>query len=323
MIRPYTTLFVICSAGVFGAAAGCTADGATGNGGGNVMNGSGGGAGSDPGSGGDSTGSGGDSTGSGGSTGTGGDVTGAGGTTAGSGGSTNGGVTCDAVAATDVISDFETGKADVAPVNGRLGSWFLLGDHTPGSTQTPAKSANVALPAEMGGACTGSVYALHTTGTGFAMWAGVGVTFSRAAGAGDAGVPVDEAGAGSASPPPYDASAYTGIKFRAKLAKGTPGTVRAQVPDLNTDADGHLCVDTTDKTNLQRCGNHFGVDLLVAADWADYDIPFASLHQSYATYGVVASGTLDAAHLFSFHLQIRGTAAMDYDLWVDDVRFYH
>jgi hypothetical protein len=324
MARTCATILMFSFVAALAGGAGCADDGATGK---PANSNSNGGTGGDStGAGGSTEGTGGDPTGSGGSTGTGGDVDpGTGGATTGTGGGAGsvGMLACEPLVATDIISDFETGKADVAPLGGRLGSWFLLNDHTPGATQSPPKLANTAMAAEMGGACTGSVYAFHTTGTGFAMWAGVGVTFTRSAAAGDGGVALEDAGPGAAPPPSYDASAYAGIKFRAKLAKGTPGTVRAQVPDVNTDADGHLCVDTTDKTNVQRCGNHFGVDLLVGPDWADYDVPFGALHQSYATFGVVPTGALDAAHLFSLHLQIRGPAAMDYDLWVDDVRFYH
>ncbi len=42
---------------------------------------------------------------------------------------------------------------------------------------------------------------------------------------------------------PYDASAYTGVSFWAKLGSGSQKTLRLKVPDINTDPDGHVCTE--------------------------------------------------------------------------------
>ena len=135
--------------------------------------------------------------------------------TGGSAGSAPSSGTCPAVDMTGLISDFETGKADVIATAGRGGGWFLYSDGT--GMQTPVKVPNTPLAAEAGGAC-GSAYAFHTTGTGFTIWgAGVGSDFAPKT---------------AAARTPYDLSQYAGLAFRAKAAATTP--LRVSISDTNT-----------------------------------------------------------------------------------------
>jgi hypothetical protein len=208
------------------------------------------------------------------------------------------------VAPADVIADFETGTADVANVGGRSGSWFVFNDGS--GMQTPTKTPNVALPAEMGGACT-SQYAFHTKATGFTVWgAGVGATLTP--GGGDGGTSKES----------YDASGYSGIAFMAKVDKTV--SVRFSMTDKNTAVEGGVCQDTTDKTSTQRCGDYFGLELMVDNSWKEYTLSFADAAQK--GWGLPEQA-MDKAHIYAFHAQVKGaaTAPANFELWLDNVHF--
>jgi hypothetical protein len=207
-------------------------------------------------------------------------------------------------AATDpmlLISDFETGKAEVAAVAGRSGSWFLFNDGT--GTQMPMKIANTPLPAEAGGACT-SAFGFHTTGQNFTVW-GFGLGTDLAAKTG-----TDRT--------PYDLTPYTGIALRAKADK--PASFRLSISDDGTAPEGKQCTDTTDKTNPARCGDYFGKEFMLTADWQDLQMSWADMTQR--GWGLPIAAGFGAGHAYTFRLQVKGTAAApaNFDLWLDDVR---
>jgi len=211
---------------------------------------------------------------------------------------------CATVVAADVVSDFESGKADVLAVGGRGGSWFLFNDGT--GMQTPVKTPNVTLVAEAGGACN-SMFGFHSTGTGFTVFgAGFGADFApKPAGATDSTV--------------YDASAYSGVALFAKAA--TPISLRVSVSDQGTATEGKVCVDTTDSTNKMRCGDYFGTDVTLTTDWQDYQLPFAMMKQR--GFGLPVATGIDKSKVYTIRAQIKGSAAAPgaYDIWIDDVRF--
>lgn len=231
--------------------------------------------------------------------------TGGSGTTTGGTGSV-GGAPATGCAATDpmlLISDFETGKADVAMVGGRDGSWFLFNDGT--GTQLPMKIVNTPLAAEAGGACA-SAFAFHTTGQNFTVW-GFGLGTDLAAKTGTARTA-------------YDLSKYKGLALRAKADK--PASLRMSISDPNTvpPPEGTQCTDTTDKTNPARCGDYFGKEFSLTADWQDLQMPWSEMTQR--GWGLPIAAGFDAAHAYTFRLQVKGTAAApaNYELWIDDVR---
>ena len=204
----------------------------------------------------------------------------------------------------DMVSDFESGKADVIATSGRGGSWFLFDDGT--GMQTPVKTPNVTLVAEAGGACN-SMFGFHSTGMGFTVFgAGFGADFApKTAGALDSTV--------------YDASAYTGIALYAKAA--APIGLRVSVSDGGTAVEGKVCKDTTDKTDKTRCGDYFGSDLTLTTAWAEYVLPFAAMKQR--GFGLPVAAGLDKTKVYTVRAQIKGSAALpgSYDIWIDNVRF--
>jgi hypothetical protein len=211
------------------------------------------------------------------------------------------GPACSAVDPTALISDFETGKAEVAATAGRDGSWFLYNDGT--GTQMPVKIPNTPLAAEVGGACS-SAYAFHTTGTGFNVWgAGIGTDFAPKSGE---------------ARTLYDLSAYSGIALRAKAAATTP--VRVSISDINTAPEGLVCEDTTDNTNPARCGDYFGAEVTVGAEFADFTIKFSDMKQR--GWGLPVAAGFDKAKAYTLRLQVKGSAQApaNFDLWLDDIR---
>jgi len=219
-------------------------------------------------------------------------------------GSTAGGSPSVGCAASDpmlLISDFESGKAEVAAVAGRSGSWFLFNDGT--GTQLPMKIANTPLPAEAGGACQ-SAFGFHTTGQNFTVW-GFGLGTDLAAKTG-----TDRTA--------YDLTPYTGIALRAKADK--PASFRMSISDDGTAPEGKQCTDTTDKTNPARCGDYFGQEFSLTTDWQDLQMTWSSMTQR--GWGLPIAAGFDAAHAYTFRLQVKGTTAApaNFDLWIDDVR---
>lgn len=211
------------------------------------------------------------------------------------------GTACSAVDPTALISDFETGKAEVAATAGRDGSWFLYNDGT--GTQMPVKIPNTPLAAEAGGACS-SAYAFHTTGTGFTVWgAGIGTDFAPKSGE---------------ARTLYDLSAYSGIALRAKAAATTP--VRVSISDINTAPEGLVCEDTTDNTNPARCGDYFGAEVTVGAEFADFTIKFSDMKQR--GWGLPVAAGFDKTKAYTLRLQVKGSAQApaNFDLWLDDIR---
>jgi hypothetical protein len=243
-------------------------------------------------------------------TGTAGSDSSAGSSPVGSAGSSPGGAgapetgACATVVPADVVSDFESGKADVLAVGGRGGSWFLFDDGT--GMQTPVKTLNVTLVAESGGACN-SLFAFHSTGSGFTVFgAGFGADFAPKP-------------AGAMVSTVYDASAYSGVAMFAKAA--TPIALRVSVSDHGTAPEGMVCVDTTDKTNKMRCGDYFGSDIMIGTDWQDFSMPFAKMTQR--GFGLPVATGIDKSKVYTIRAQIKGSAAAPgaYDIWIDDVRF--
>jgi hypothetical protein len=221
--------------------------------------------------------------------------------TAGTGGTMLPPAGCTPVDTMTLLSDFETGKAEVLPNAGRDGSWFLYSDGT--GMQTPVKVPNTPLVAEAGGAC-GSAYAFHTTGTGFTVWgAGIGTDFAPKTGM---------------ARTQYDLSAYSGIALRAKSAATMP--LRVSISDANTSPEGMVCVDTTDATNMARCGDYFGAEVTLGTEYQDFVIKFADLKQR--GWGLPVATGFDKTKAYTLRMQVKGSAQAPatFDLWFDDIR---
>lgn len=219
-------------------------------------------------------------------------------------GTSTGGAPASGCGATDpmlLISDFETGKADVSAVAGRDGSWFLFNDGT--GMQLPMKIVNTPLAAEAGGACN-SAFAFHTTGQNFTVWG--------------FGLGTDLAPKLAMARSVYDLSKYQGLALRAKADK--PASLRMSISDLGTSPEGGKCTDSTDKTNPARCGDYFGKEFSLTTEWQDLQMPWTEMAQR--GWGLPIAEGFNAANAYTFRLQVKGSAAApaNFDLWIDDVR---
>ncbi len=268
-----------------------------------------------------------------------------GGTTTGSGGNTS------CAAGPNVISDFESGKGDMIKQGtpARSGWWYV---YYPGSPSSPTKSGQTQTPAvntsgpiavaAAPDASSCNQYALHSTGSGFTGtsqdYAGVGAGF----------LPTDTTGQVFK---PYDATAYTGVKFKIK------GTVPATyfevlTQDTMSSAQGGL-LGAEGNANDVPVGLHNNRGFLLNDPWTPggitstyktITIPFGYLVSRWVPAPATSSGAACVsggpkcqapafvpAHVmgiqFSFYsgdsakgFPVVGTPGT-YDIWVDDVQF--
>jgi hypothetical protein len=201
-------------------------------------------------------------------------------------------------AAADLISDFEAGTAKatdvLAPVARGGTSFFYYNDKTATGLLDPAKVENMPLAATMGGKC--GMFAFRFSAKGFTSWgAGAGVDFLPR------GPDMKKQG--------FDASAYTGIAFYAKLTSGT-ASFFVNLQDMNTHADGGLCTVEAGPTQCDA----FGGTISIGSEWELKTIPFAALKQR--GFGKMEPA-FDASRIVNFRLQAKG----DFELWIDQVQF--
>jgi endoglucanase len=189
-----------------------------------------------------------------------------------------------------VLDDGEDDNNQIALNKTRNGYWYTFGDKV-GSTITPAAGGTFAM--SRGGA-NGSAHAAHASGKiggGQIVYAGMGFNF------------VDPKGL-------YDATAYGGISFWAKVGEGSATHVRLKVPDADTDPDGKVCTE---------CFNDFGSDLELTTTWTKYTVPFSTLTQLQG-WGTPRPASVNPAKLYGLQWQVNSPGA-GYDIWVDDVTF--
>ncbi|WP_441292493.1 hypothetical protein ACSRUE_20760 [Sorangium sp. KYC3313] len=199
----------------------------------------------------------------------------------------------------EMIDDMEDNDNAILAKGGRVGDWYTFNDGSEGATQTPPPD-----PAGTGEepftmtalepARSRSTYAARSWGEGFETWgAGFGFDLNSPEGV-------------KAS---YDASAYTGITFWAKLGPGSGTSVTVTISDPGTDSSGGC----TECDQWQKA-------LPVTEEWQQFTIPFADLKQG--GWGDPA-GTeqIDATKLYAIQFQIG--IAPKFDLYIDDLGFYN
>jgi hypothetical protein len=223
----------------------------------------------------------------------------------GSGGSGGSGTSAcsDAQEATDptaFIDDMEDQNASVLMNGNRTGGWWATGDGSSGGTIVP-EPGGPALPEVIPGGRCGSQYAMRVTGQGFTDWGallGVNLAYDSTGGAF------------------YDASAYEGITFWARVGDTSTNVVRVAISDANSEPKGGKCVDGGGAG--EGCFDTFGVTIsTLGTTWQRYKVPFSGLTQR--NYGLQAEA-LDTKTLFIVGFNVDANTV--FDLWVDDVSFY-
>jgi hypothetical protein len=189
-----------------------------------------------------------------------------------------------------MIDDLEDGDAWICETGGRGGPWYTVGDAT-STDLTPAGPFFEPTLIE-GGERGTSRYAAHFSGSGFTDW-GAFMGFN---------LKEDELGLGT-----FNASATAGIKFWMK--SDVPIFFSLPIPETSEIRFGGAC-----SANV-NCSNDFGFSLTAPLDgWTEYEVPFSALRQW-------ESAIWDPRALLGVHFGVPPGAP--FDVWVDDVQFYH
>jgi hypothetical protein len=220
-----------------------------------------------------------------------GGTSGSGGVRASGGTSGTGGSTCPSLSSyEDLIDNLNDGDRYIPSVNGRVGSWKVTADSTPGGTMYPDQVSGFT-PTKADDSCR--QYAAYVKGSGFSDW---GATLSF--------------GLGS----PYSAVKYTGISFWAKSDSTSGNVIRVAFPDKDTHPDGNIC--KTNVTGPSACYSHYGFRVTLSSAWAKYTIYFSELTQD--PWGLQGKA-FDPNSLYEIIFQIRENTT--FSLWIDDVAF--
>jgi len=188
------------------------------------------------------------------------------------------------------VDDAEDDNNQILVQKGRKGFWYTFVDKAGTTLSPPAGTKFIMSP----GGPRDSHHAAHMTGkvssAGDPLFAGMGFSFTDPKG-------------------PYDATAYTGVSFYAKVGAGSTKKVRLKVPDVDTDPAGKKC---------SECFNDFGADLTLTDQWQKYTVPFATMKQMEG-WGSPSPSTIDKSALYGLQWQVTAQGA-PYDVWVDDVQ---
>jgi len=194
-----------------------------------------------------------------------------------------------------VIDDLEDGDDAIKATGARVGYWYTYNDGTLGALQVPAPAAPFKATAP--GSTASPKFAATTSGPKFTMWgAGMGFDFHSVA----------------SKSCPYDASAYTGIKFWAKsntAALSLKSMIKIPAT-TSTTAEGGTCPATA------KCEDHFSITSTLTTAWAEYKMPFATIAQE--KFGTPA--TFTPKSLLAVQFQVAMGVAFDFS--IDDISFY-
>jgi len=107
----------------------------------------------------------------------------------------------------------------------------------------------------------------------------------------------------------YDASKYSGIAFKAKVAPDSTRKARFKIGDINTHKDAGVC---------KACWNHFGKDLTLTTEWKEYRVTFSGAEQEPG-WGDPRPTSITPNKLIALNWQVG--PGQTYDIWIDDVTF--
>ena len=182
-----------------------------------------------------------------------------------------------------VIDDFESEPNRITRVESRDGEWFSFDDGTGGKLVREEIEGNTRL--------------LHVSASAFRKWgAGVGATLSAAT--------------SKAQACGYDASVYSGLRFRAR----GHGRVRVQLTSVSTTpkGEGGRCT-----RNRDSCYDSPGVWVDLKEQWQTITRPYcAFLPEGWGG----AMTAIDPAQLVNVQFKI--PPHEDFELWLDDLAFF-
>jgi len=181
-----------------------------------------------------------------------------------------------------LIDDLENGDLSIATTDGRQGAWFVYTDETPGCIESSIE------PADDGAA-------LHVRGEGFSAWgAGFGLALHAQASGAQACL--------------YDASAYAGLRFRAR--GNAPLRVGITTRTSTFQSLGGTCPDG------EGCYDRHGRNLVLTDRWQTFDVDFCALAQEGWGTPLAPFDPKEIAQI-TFHARRTG----QFDVWLDDLEF--
>jgi endo-1,4-beta-D-glucanase Y len=216
-----------------------------------------------------------------------------------------------------LIADFEEGKADVLAVEGRAGIFEGYGDAA-GAQMAKVETEGTTM-------CNSGVF--HAKGSGFAEYVGVAAVLKGT---------LDTAKS-EYVPAKYDASAYTGISFRAKKGAGNANPIRFGVATPWTEGAPYGDGSCSDTDNANKCWNHLGHFLIddeeLTDQWKTFTFCFdRDFYPLFLPNGVstenrraISANLLKLQFQFnqSFNPQTAMLVARNaaFDFYLDDVKF--
>jgi hypothetical protein len=169
--------------------------------------------------------------------------------------------------------------------------------------------------------------AFHVKGSGFSAFASLFVDLKPRPMVGDGGF---------GDKMTYDASAYRGISFWAKMSTNV-SRVAVKLSDINTDSSAppHDMADPANPgSNLctacrciynpgpLNCSPYGGDASNLDSTWKRFEFAFANMSQDSANPGYhPPSNKLDTTKLISLFIWIVPPATSAFEIWIDDVTF--
>ena len=230
----------------------------------------------------------------------------------------------------NLISDFEDTVAVVVQAGTpmRNGYWYTYNDTTctqmpipdPQATATGVPKVQfVPETPTVPQTLYGSGQALHAKWSGCTMWGGgVGADLAQP--------PQADGGTYTGPKVPYDASAFTGVRFMAR-AENSPMSnpnYRVKFPMVeNTKViDGGTCMAT--EVGSDKCSDDYGFAFPLPSNgnWHEVVVDFSKT-SSFKQEGWGKMFPWNPAHMTSIQIQnAGGEFASNFDLWVDSIYFY-
>jgi hypothetical protein len=192
-----------------------------------------------------------------------------------------------------LLDDFEDTDAQILELEGRSGAWYVAND---GSGQQTPRAGVPPVPSTLMPARGQSTRGAHTFGGPFNSWGAlIGTTLAS------------EGAAGAA----YDLSGYQGIRLWVRSAALGPNAARKVRFNLRTPA-------TVMGGGCSVCGDHFGADIPLTAQWVQVEVPFSSLKQ--VGFGMPKPAKADLTQALGIELLF--AVNVSFDLWLDDIELY-
>lgn len=202
----------------------------------------------------------------------------------------------------DLIDDMANGDNTL---NGPqvMGYWYSYSDGT-GTVRPPPRAPEFPPTIHEGRT------ARELSGGGFTGWgAGFGFDLTRRSAAG--------VGTGRITSP-FDASAYSGIRFDGLSGKGSQ-TVSVQFSDSDTNVLGGVC-DPRSTTETQ-CNGDYGTSVVLTGGWVTYTVRFSSLGlPEWARSAEALKNGFLKRGLYSIRFQPQKTGS-DFDVYVANIYF--